>query len=354
MEKHPVILSAEKLREYDQERACEMVEALLLQKDSSAQADGAYCLLGQIYLAAGDVVSARDAFEMDLKVLPDSCSTFLHMGLVEEICGNKEAAESWYSRAPRSGFDFQYVRDAKFAVSKWAGNHHDSGSRIKLIKAGQTPPPLLRKLSFYAGSEPSLSRENKESASTQQRASDADVIDFECPMCAQHIEAGKEMAGSLVQCPACSKQIIVTGGPVSSKNGVLLVTREVFLKNLVVMILSDGTVGDSEYDFLCKLTRLIGVDAVTGNRWIEEAQKDPPRLLYPPLLRNRQLSLDLMIAASKSDEEVNEQEMDLLRNVARFFHLSEEYLTKQFETVTPEFILKLVALEKTKEGFLGV
>ena len=89
MPRHPVILSANDIREYDPGRAAEMVEDLLLDNDSGAAAGGAYDLLGQIYLVAGDLKSAKDSFEKDLEVYPDSHSTFLYMGLIEDVCGNQ-------------------------------------------------------------------------------------------------------------------------------------------------------------------------------------------------------------------------------------------------------------------------
>lgn len=120
-----------------------MVEALLLEKDSSAPGGGAYDLLGQIYLVAGDVKSARDSFQKDLEVYPDSHSTFLYMGLVEEVSGNSAAAQTWYAKAPEREFDDSYIWGAKSAAAEWQKKHRKSESRIKLLEAGRRPPPLF-------------------------------------------------------------------------------------------------------------------------------------------------------------------------------------------------------------------
>lgn len=143
MPRHPVILRANDIRNCDPGRAAEMVEALLLENDPSASGGGAYDLLGQIYLVAGDIKSARDSFQKDLEVYPDSHSTFLYMGLVEEVSGNDTAAKRWYGKAPEREFDGSYISDIKSAASEWGKKHPNSESRIELLEAGTKPPPLF-------------------------------------------------------------------------------------------------------------------------------------------------------------------------------------------------------------------
>ena len=149
MPRHPVILSANDVRSYDPEGAAAMVERLLLEGDSTAPAGGAYDLLGQVYLVAGDLRSARDAFMKDLEVYPDSHSTFLYMGLVEEIEGDQAKAKEWYRKAPERGFDDSYTYGVRSACREWERTHRRSESRIAMIDAGRKPPPLLAKKRWW-------------------------------------------------------------------------------------------------------------------------------------------------------------------------------------------------------------
>jgi tetratricopeptide (TPR) repeat protein len=97
MPRHPIIICANEVRNYDPLRAAEMVEELILKGDSTAPAGGAYDLLGQIYLKAGDLLSARDSFLKNLEIYPDSDGTFCYIGLIEQILGNSSKAQEWYS-----------------------------------------------------------------------------------------------------------------------------------------------------------------------------------------------------------------------------------------------------------------
>jgi len=37
-------------------------------------------------------------------------------------------------------------------------------------------------------------------------------IEFNCPNCNQTLEASEDMAGEVIECPACNEQIAVPGG----------------------------------------------------------------------------------------------------------------------------------------------
>jgi tetratricopeptide (TPR) repeat protein len=149
MPRHPVILSANEIRRHDPGRAAGMVEALLLKGDSAAPGGGAYDLLGQIYLAAGDLRSARDSFEKDLEVYPDSHGTFLYMGLIDEISGESARAREWYARAREREFDNSYVHTIRQACQEWQRKHPGSESRIKLLDARRRLPPLFARKKWW-------------------------------------------------------------------------------------------------------------------------------------------------------------------------------------------------------------
>jgi len=144
MPRHPVILAANDIRRYDPGRAAVMVENLLLRQDPTAPGGGAYDLLGQIYLMAGDLRSARDSFQKHLEACPDSRGTFLYMGLIEEINGNSTKAKQWYQKAPEREFDSSFVYTVRSASQEWHRKHPQSESRVGLLDAGRKPPPLFR------------------------------------------------------------------------------------------------------------------------------------------------------------------------------------------------------------------
>jgi tetratricopeptide (TPR) repeat protein len=143
MPRHAIILKANDLRQYNPAKAVEMVEALLLEGDTTAPPGGAYDLLGQEYLRAGDLKSAKDSFEKDLEVYPDSHSTFLYMGLIEEVNGNIQEAQEWYDKAPEREFDSSYVAAIKAKHREWKTKYPNSESRIKLLNAGKKPQPFV-------------------------------------------------------------------------------------------------------------------------------------------------------------------------------------------------------------------
>lgn len=142
MPRHPVILKANEVRNYDPVKAAEMVEELILKGDSTAPGGGAFDLLGQIYLTTGDLLSARDSFLKNLEVYPDSEGTFCYLGLIEDIAGSPSKAHDWYAKCTDRNFDAPYIDMVRSAFRKWQQAHPDSISRIALL-SGRTKPPSL-------------------------------------------------------------------------------------------------------------------------------------------------------------------------------------------------------------------
>jgi len=144
MPRHPVILNANEMRNHNPAKAAEMVEELILKGDSMAPAGGAYDLLGQIYLKAGDLLSAKDSFLKNLEIYPDSDGTFCYLGLIEQIRGKSSAAQYWYNKCPERGFDPTYVNTIRSAYRKWQETNSGAKSRISMLTSGTKPPALSK------------------------------------------------------------------------------------------------------------------------------------------------------------------------------------------------------------------
>lgn len=119
-----------------------MVEDLLLKGDATAPGGGAYDLLGQIYLKAGDINSARDSFEKHLEVYPDSEGTYVYLGLIEEIAGAPAKAAEWFSKCPSREFDRSCKGAIRTAREQWERTHPSAVSRMRLLADRIKPPSL--------------------------------------------------------------------------------------------------------------------------------------------------------------------------------------------------------------------
>jgi len=145
MPRHAVILNANEVRNHDPARAAEMVENLILKGDSTAPGGGAFDILGQIYLKAGDLLSARESFMKNLEVFPDAEGTFCYLGLIEDIAGNASKSREWYRKCPGREFDPEYADAIRSAYTQWQRSHPNAVSRISLLVAGTKPPSLAQK-----------------------------------------------------------------------------------------------------------------------------------------------------------------------------------------------------------------
>lgn len=143
MSEHPVMLDANEVRKQHPAEAAQMVENLLLSGDQAAPAAGAYDLLGQIYLRAGDLPSAREAFRKHFEVHPDSPFAPAYIGFTEEILGNTAEARAWYGKSPQCGFDGDYRETVHAAYRQRSRSSPDAKSRIALLNAGIRPSPLF-------------------------------------------------------------------------------------------------------------------------------------------------------------------------------------------------------------------
>lgn len=122
-----------------------MVEKLVLRTPDAGRF-GAFDLLGQIYMSAGDHQSARSAFLEEIQYartgLPDSTGKYL--GLINYLTGDEGSEPQFSERDVKRNFEDWYVDEVRTASQRWKARPRYSGDRVAALRAGRMPPPLFK------------------------------------------------------------------------------------------------------------------------------------------------------------------------------------------------------------------
>jgi hypothetical protein len=141
---HYLIAKANEMRGYNPAKACRLVEKFVLHKAYAGQV-GAFDLLGQIYLKAGELQSAKSAFlkecEYERLGLPDS--TLNYLGLINFICGDKDEEPHLTESSVYYYFDEDYVKVITDSYEKRISQSRPNLDRIRILDGGKLPPPLF-------------------------------------------------------------------------------------------------------------------------------------------------------------------------------------------------------------------
>lgn len=137
MPRHAGVTHGSQLRFEDPQAAIDYLEHLVL-KDPTSPEGGVYGVLGQIWLAMGDIQSAKDAFEREQSMYPTDQGTWLYLGLIAELAGHGKKAEMCYSKASSRKFDDAYHSKVTDAYATWKTEHPNSVSRVTVLDRKRT------------------------------------------------------------------------------------------------------------------------------------------------------------------------------------------------------------------------
>jgi len=114
--KHASVIEADKIRLIQKrpDSALAILSDLILNDPSSLEG-GALHVMGYIFMEKGMLYMAEDYFQQNLEVFPHDSSTFMCLGLINEILGYTSKAKEYYQKAPEREWDPAYLEKIRQA-----------------------------------------------------------------------------------------------------------------------------------------------------------------------------------------------------------------------------------------------
>jgi tetratricopeptide (TPR) repeat protein len=129
---HPECLRAYEVGREDPEGGLRILDELLSREPA---AQGAYNVYGQISMKLGDLVTARDAFELNISASPDDDHRFdwAYLALIIGLQGDEPKARECAARTTIK-IQYDFADSVRNAYIGWHQKKGDTASRLSRMK----------------------------------------------------------------------------------------------------------------------------------------------------------------------------------------------------------------------------